>query len=383
MNVDLAVVGAGPVGLALARAVDGLEVAIVGEAPAAPAEGFDARVYAITPGNAAFLERLGAWRRLAAERIAPVRAMRVFGDDGRSLLEFDAYRAGAAELAWIVEDSALQAALHASLADEARVHRVIPARLEGLELDVDAARVRLEGGRTLTARLVVGADGAGSPVRARAGIDARREPYGQRAVVATFACERAHRGTAHQWFRGGEVLALLPLPGERVSMVWSVGEDDADRLLGLEPEALGRAAGEASGRVLGELRLEGRPRAYPLQRVCAARMVGARVALVGDAAHVIHPLAGQGANLGLQDARVLAETLAGREPGRDPGDARLLRRYARARAGDVWAMDATVHGLFRLFASPARPATLLRNAGLTLTGRLPVLKNLLIRQAMQ
>jgi len=383
MNVDLAVVGAGPAGLALARAVGGLEVALVGEAPAAPAEGFDARVYAITPGNAAFLARLGAWRRLAEERITPVRAMRVFGDDGRSLLEFDAYRAGVSELAWIAEDSALQAALHASLADEARVHRFVPERLEQLEVDGEAARLRLGGGRVLVARLVAGADGAGSPVRAQAGIDARREPYGQRAVVATLACERAHRGTAHQWFRRGEVLALLPLPGARVSMVWSVGEGEADRLLGLEPEALGRAVGEASGRVLGELRLEGRPRAYPLQRVSAARMVGARVALVGDAAHVIHPLAGQGANLGLQDARVLAETLAAREPGRDPGDARLLRRYARARAGDVWAMDATVHGLFRLFASPARPAALLRNAGLNLTGHLPVLKNLLIRQAMQ
>jgi ubiquinone biosynthesis UbiH/UbiF/VisC/COQ6 family hydroxylase len=190
------------------------------------------------------------------------------------------------------------------------------------------------------------------------------------------------RDAAYQWFRGGEVLALLPLPGQRVSMVWSVGDARAERLLRLEPGALAREVGEASCQVLGALALEGRARAFPLQRLAAERLVAPRVALVGDAAHVIHPLAGQGANLGLQDARRLAATLADREPGRDPGELRLLRRYARARAGDVWAMDATVHGLFRLFRSPARPVALLRNAGLNLTGQLPVLRNLLMRRAM-
>jgi len=154
------------------------------------------------------------------------------------------------------------------------------------------------------------------------------------------------------------------------------------RLLALDAQSLCREVERASGNALGALRLLGAPRAFPLQRMQARRMVAPRVALAGDAAHVVHPLAGQGANLGLQDARQLAAVLAAREPQRDPGDLGLLRRYERARAADVLAMDATVHGLYRLFASGAQPLARLRNLGLNLTDRLPVLKNLLIRQAM-
>jgi 2-polyprenyl-6-methoxyphenol hydroxylase-like FAD-dependent oxidoreductase len=153
-------------------------------------------------------------------------------------------------------------------------------------------------------------------------------------------------------------------------------------LLALDPQALARAVAAASGHVLGELGLVTAARAFALRRLAARRMVAPRVALIGDAAHVIHPLAGQGANLGLQDARALAAVLGGREPMRDPGDLRLLRRYERARAGEVGAMDWTVHGLYRLFGAPARPCAILRNSGLNLTEHLPVIKNLLIRRAM-
>jgi ubiquinone biosynthesis UbiH/UbiF/VisC/COQ6 family hydroxylase len=361
-----------------------LRVALVAQerAPAVPQAGeeIDARVYAITPGNAAFLSGLGVWPALAAQRIAPVRAMRVFGDGPGAVLEFDAYRAGCGELAWIVEDRALQAALWRALEIDGSVEIFAPAQGESLAIAPGEARLRLRDGRTLEARLVVGADGARSFVREQAGIAASTSAYAQSAVVANFACERPHRGVALQWFQGGPVLALLPLPGERVSMVWSTGE--AERLLALDAQALCREVGRASGHALGELRLLCTPRAFPLQRLAAQRIVAARVALAGDAAHVVHPLAGQGANLGLQDARELAAVLAAREPQRDPGELRLLRRYERARAADVLAMDATVHGLYRLFASGAQPIARLRNLGLNLTDRLPVLKNLLIRQAM-
>ena len=384
MNFDLAIVGAGLAGLALARAARGLRIALVAQqrAPAAPQAGeeIDARVYAITPGNAAFLSGLGVWRALAEERIAPVRAMRVFGDGDGAALGFDAYRAGVGALAWIVEDRALQSALWHALEIDGGVEVLAPAQCESLELSAGGARLGLRDGRVLNARLVVGADGAHSFIREHAGIATSSDAYTHSAVVANFACEREHRGVALQWFQGGPVLALLPLPGNRVSMVWSTAQ--AERLLGLDAQALCLEVGRASGHALGELRLLCAPRAFPLQRLAARRMVAPHVALAGDAAHVVHPLAGQGANLGLQDARELAAVLTAREPQRDPGDLRLLRRYERARAADVLAMDTTVHGLYRLFASGAQPIARLRNAGLNLTDRLPVLKNLLIRQAM-
>jgi len=384
VSFDLVIVGAGLAGLALARAARGLRVALVAQQRAASApqagEEIDARVYAITPGNAAFLSSLGVWRALDAERIAPVRAMRVFGDAPGAALEFDAYRAGVGELAWIVEDRALQAALWRALEIEGSVEILAPAQCEALDIGPDVARLRLRDGRTLAARLVVGADGAHSFIRERAGIAASSRAYAQSAVVANFACERPHRGVALQWFQGGPVLALLPLPGDRVSMVWSTAE--AERLRQLDAQALCSEVARACAQALGGLRMLCAARAFPLQRLAAQRMVAPRVALAGDAAHVVHPLAGQGANLGLQDARELAEVLAAREPQRDPGDLRLLRRYERVRAADILTMDTTVHGLYRLFASGAQPIARLRNAGLNLADRLPVLKNLLIRQAM-
>jgi ubiquinone biosynthesis UbiH/UbiF/VisC/COQ6 family hydroxylase len=215
-------------------------------------------------------------------------------------------------------------------------------------------------------------------------------------VVANFACSRPHRNVAWQWFQGnrgnaaasggvgsgGAVLALLPLPGDHVSMVWSVRTADAARLLALDGEMLAREVAAAAQHALGDFSLVTPARGFALQRLAAGRLVAPRVALAGDAAHVIHPLAGQGANLGLQDARLLAEVLAARAPGRDPGDLRLLRRYERSRAEAILAMGATVHGLHRLFGSPAPAASRLRNAGLNFADRLPVLKNLLMRHAM-
>jgi ubiquinone biosynthesis UbiH/UbiF/VisC/COQ6 family hydroxylase len=385
MSFDIAVVGGALVGAALARALRGSAVALVsherripGPVPAL----FDSRVYAISPANAAFLEALGAWQQIPADRVTPVHAMRVYGDDGQSKIEFDAYSAGASGLAWIVEDALLQDALWRVLEAQEQLEVIAPGECERVEIASDHARVTLRDGRRIDARLVVGADGARSLVRAQAGIASRERAYGQSAVVANFACERPHRNVALQWFQGGPVLALLPLPGEHVSMVWSTGDAHAAGLLALEGGALARKVADASGRALGKLSLLAPARSLSLRSVTAARSVSSRVALVGDAAHVVHPLAGQGANLGFQDARVLAEVLCAREPFRDPGDLRLLRRYERARAEAILAMRATIHGLFVLFGAEERVFGPLRNAGLNLVDRLPVLKNVLMRHAM-
>jgi 2-octaprenylphenol hydroxylase len=380
VDCDLIVVGGGPVGASLARAVGARSVALL--APflrtprPAPAGAFDSRVYALSPGNVAFLQQIGAWQAIPAARLSAVRAMRVFGDDGASRIEFDAYRAGVAELAWIVEDAVLQDALWQDLPVRA------PAEVKEIAFSDEAARITLGDGQVLAARLLVGADGASSAVRRAAGIAASERDYGQSAVVANFRCERAHRDTAYQWFQRGPVLALLPLPGGQVSMVWSLPAAEAERVLRLEPQALAQEVEAASRGVLGGLQLAAAPRSYPLRRLAARRMVAPRVALAGDAAHVIHPLAGQGLNLGLQDVRELAAVLAACDEGRDPGDLRLLRRYERARAEPILGMNIAVDGLFTLFKGESQALSRLRNAGLNLADRLPVLKNVLMRQAM-
>ena len=386
MDFDLIVVGAGPVGTSLACAARGLNAALVAnQAPLAHAPaagGLDARVYALSPGNVEFLRALRAWDRISRERVAPVHAMRVFGDDGRSELTFDAYRAGVPALAWIVEDGVLQRALWEEAESRDNVRLFAPAGCASLALAAHDARVGLRDGRQLAGSLVVGADGANSFVRVQAGIRCSARDYGQAAVVANFSCALAHRDTAYQWFQRGAVLALLPLPGERVSMVWSLPEGEAERIGALSAGAFCNEVEEASRKMLGELALVTPPRSYRLQRASAERLVGPHVALVGDAAHVIHPLAGQGLNLGLQDVRSLAAVLGSREVVRSAGDMRLLRRYERARAEPILSMDLMVDGLFRLFGLGGRTAASLRNAGLNLTEHLPVLKNVLMRHAM-
>jgi ubiquinone biosynthesis UbiH/UbiF/VisC/COQ6 family hydroxylase len=380
---DLIVVGGGPVGAGLARAVRGLSVALVGEPPvdrSLAAEEFDARAYALSPANVAFLQSIGCWRALPPERLTAVHAMSIYGDDGRAHLEFDALEAGVGELAWIVEDGALQRALWRDLSD---IEVIRGAACERLLVDSSRATLLLEDGRSLDARLVAGADGAQSFVRRAAGIGARESEYGQAAVVANFHCAKPHGNTAWQWFLpGGAVLALLPLPGRQVSMVWSLPGREADRVALLDARALAAEVSEACKRALGELVAASPVRSYPLRRLAARSLVAPRIALAGDAAHVIHPLAGQGLNLGLQDVRTLVDILATREPGRDPGDYRLLRRYERSRAEPILAMDGVVHGLFRLYQAESGLMSRLRNTGLNLTDRLPVLKNILMRRAM-
>jgi ubiquinone biosynthesis UbiH/UbiF/VisC/COQ6 family hydroxylase len=242
--------------------------------------------------------------------------------------------------------------------------------------------LQLQDGRSLQGRLLIAADGADSWLRAQSGIETVEQAYGQSAMVANFEAERPHAGTAFQWFRPDGVLALLPLPGQRVSMVWSAQQDTAERLASLAPEEMAREVTTASTNVLGQLRLLGEPASFPLRSIRVARLIAPRVALVGDAAHNLHPLAGQGVNLGFQDVRELASVLMTRGLQRDIGALNLLRRYERARREDILLMTATTHGLQRLFGAAGAPIAWLRNFGLNLTDRLSPLKSLLVRRAL-
>lgn len=385
MDSDLIVVGAGLVGAALALALgrSGLAVTVVEVAPPPPAPaGWDPRIYAVSPGSRDLLQSIGAWDLLDPARIEPVTGMSVHGDRAGAHIDFDALDSGVPALAYIVEGGAVARALWRRLAESDYVTLHTAAKPQSLVIDADAAAVTLQDGVVLRAPLVVGADGAASWVREAAGISARSQPYAQRAVVANFQAAMDHGGIARQWFRSDGVLALLPLPGNRVSMVWSADELLADALLDMDPSALASYVADAALGVLGALEVVTPAVAFPLQARIASRLVQPRLALVGDAAHNLHPLAGQGVNLGFRDARVLAATLAARGPERDVGVFPLLRRYERARREDIAAMFAATDGLQRLFSSRVPGVAALRNTGLSLAGRLPGLKSLLAQHAL-
>jgi 2-polyprenylphenol 6-hydroxylase len=382
--MDAIVVGAGLVGAAAALALGdaGLEAAVVEAAAPPPAPvGWDSRIYAISPGSRALLHSIGAWQRLDAGRIEPVLGMEVHGDRPGARIDFDALASGVPALAYIVEGGALARALWQQLETSGHVELRIGSRPQSLTIDAGGATLQLDDGSVLRAPLVIGADGAESWVRQAAGIDASTRGYEQRAVVANFCTSLGHRGIARQWFRADGVLALLPLPAGHVSMVWSAEEAHAETLMAMDGPALAQAVREASSGSVGDLKVITPAAAFPLRLRVASSFVRPRLALVGDAAHNLHPLAGQGVNLGFRDVRALAATLSARGPERDIGVLPLLRRYERSRREDVATMVAATDGLQRLFSSRLPGIAGLRNAGLTLADRLPGLKSLLAQQA--
>jgi ubiquinone biosynthesis UbiH/UbiF/VisC/COQ6 family hydroxylase len=382
-QVDLIIVGGGLAGASLAVALrhTSLRIALVESRAPSPPQGWDARVYAISPANVDFLNRIGAWKHLDSERIAPIRAMRVAGDAG-GRIEFSAYDAGVPELGWILESSQMACELWESAKRQANLTLLCPARPGALAFDGEAATLRLDDGTSLTARLVVGADGRDSWVRQAAGLAALNTPYEEKGLVANFETALPHRNTAWQWFRADGVLAWLPLPGNRISIVWSTPDAHADELCALPPEVFCDRVAEAGGRLLGDLRLITPPAAFPLRLMRVPQTVAPRVALIGDAAHGIHPLSGHGINLGFQDANALAALLAAAPAWRDIGDERFLQRYQRARREETVLMQTTTDTLRRLFRSPAPGLPGLRNAGLNLTNRIPFVKNALVRYAL-
>jgi 2-octaprenylphenol hydroxylase len=394
-DFEVAVVGAGPIGLAtailLAR-IAGITAARIvvydRRIPASLASEslppVDLRVFALSRASEKILRAAGAWTDIARTRSARYERMHVWHADvpphGGDALVFDAAEMGERDLGIIAENNVLQAAL----AGAARRLGIVLAEGEitALEFERDAVRLRA-GERDVRARVVVGADGAQSRVRELAGLRVSRTDYGQTALVATVSTARSHQHTAWQRFLGDGTLAFLPLPDGRCSIVWSLPTARAEKLLVAPPADFERRLEQDFDGALGPVKLESERVKFPLWHLSAANYVCARVALVGDAAHVVHPLAGQGANLGLLDAAALADVLGeALRTGEDPGAERILRRYERWRRSENDLMSGAIDAFDRLLARGTGRVAELAQRGMPWVGRSTLAKRVFLERAM-
>ena len=393
MQADLIIVGAGMVGSALALALEhsGLEILVVDGGPLSvrpfAAEGaFEPRVSALSAASQRILERLGVWDGIAARRVSPYRDMRVWDGSGTGSVHFSAASVHAEVLGHIVENRAVQDALLDRLHDS-QIGLLGSARLEQLRRSGDGWLLTLADGRELRAPLLVAADGANSAVRRLAGCATREWDYLHHAIVTSVRCERAHQATAWQRFTDDGPLAFLPLARQGdehwCSIVWSTVPAEAERLMALDDEAFRHELGKAFEWRLGQVTAVDPRLCIPLRQRHAKRYVESGLALIGDAAHSIHPLAGQGVNLGFLDAAVLAEVLLhALQRGEQTNDVRVLSRYERRRMPHNLAMMAAMEGFERLFQADPLPLRLLRNSGLNWVDDLPDAKALFVRRAL-
>lgn len=387
--VDVVIIGGGMAGGLLAAALAGgpLRVRLVDAAPVPQMpEGLARpRVSALTEASQRMLARTGAWAKLPAARVQPYTQMQVWDGDGTGEVIFDASEAGVPSLGWIVENDAVVAALYQALASAPNVRWQCDARVTQLQRSTAGWQIVLADGSELAAPMLVGADGARSSVRESAGIPGTLRPTGHLAIVGTVALQQPHEQCARQRFIDTGPLALLPLGGDgyHCSLVWSCLPTEAERLMALDDAAFDQALTQASQGCRGELRLLGRRGLFPINELHASEYVRDGVALIGDAAHVVHPLAGQGINMGMLDAAVLAEEFerahARGLPFYHPS---ALARYQRRRRGHNALMLNALHGFKVLFEQPSLEARLVRNLGMKLFNRAAPLKRLLASHAL-
>lgn len=387
-NATVVIVGGGVTGMCLAALLgaNGYPVTLAessDQRAALPDTTHDPQVFALSLASQRILAHVGAWQRLDPARVGPYARMHVWDALGSGSINFAASAIGEPALGYVVEQQALLLALEAVLAESEAVTWLRPATIAALVQHADAVELRTTSGDELNARMVIGADGSRSIVRQLAGIEAQVRPYQQRAVVSTVRLAAGHRHTAWQRFLAAGPVAILPMADKDLgTVVWSTSERHAEELLSLDEAGFCRALGLALEDRLGSIAACGPRHAFLLQRTQVARYVRDRVALIGDAAHQIHPLAGQGANLGLLDAAVLAECLgAARRDGSDPVRPRNLRRFERWRKVQNGLVQNLMDGFHLLFGQRPFPVRLLRNVGLAMTDECVPAKSWLIRQA--
>lgn len=370
IDTDVAIIGAGPVGatLALALARDGSSVTLIEARQHIPwdARSHDLRVYAISRASQNILTAVGAWEEIARSRISPYGRMEIWDEGSMGRVSFSAAEIEEANLGHIVEAGLLSASLLNQVRLESKIQLYAPAQLRRLEVRDDCAELSLDNGKRIRSLLVVGADGSRSKVREMASIPLSESSYDQHAIVAQLRPEFPHRNTARQRFLKTGPLALLPLSDGSISIVWSVAPGEAERLCVIKDNEFSVAVTKASDSLLGLLKLEGRRLSFPLSRLHAQSYVAPRVVLVGDAAHVVHPLAGQGVNLGLLDAAALTEVIkkARGASNLDPDDYLVLRQYERWRHSENLAMQSAFSAINGLFRSETTPIKVARGLGM-------------------
>ncbi len=391
MNCDIAIVGGGLVGLSLAIACGsaGFSVIVIDrEAPAvAAADPFDGRGSAIAWGSAQVLKGLGLWPELEAHAGA-IEDIRVSDGDSLLFVHYDHRAVGDHPLGYIIENRFTRRALYQRLAELPQVRLIAPSQARLAGQDSGAATLTLDGGGAIRARLVVACDGRGSTVREQAGIGVTRWDYAQTAIVTSFDHEKPHRGIAHERFLPAGPFAVLPLPDapdgrHQSSLVWTERPDLVPAMMALPAAEFAAEIAERFGPGLGRITATGRRWAYPLGVVLADRYVAGRVALAGDAAHGVHPIAGQGLNMGLRDVAALAECLVdAARLGLDPASSTALERYERWRRFDNLSLIAVTDVLNRLFSNDIAPVRLARDLGLGIVEQIAPLKRLFMRHAM-
>ncbi len=383
-QADVVIIGGGMVGLGLACALNGqgLKVLVLERREAEPrySLGRDCRVSAIVAGNVEVLQGLGVWSHV--DDAEPIRGMRIWDDQHSGSIRFDAAEIGQQALGCIVENSRLVAAMQQALAGSRSVEVRCPVEVERVRWGVDRAEVRLHGGQRIAAPLVVGADGGHSWLRRHMGIGVQVRDYRQQGIVATVRPEQPHRGMAYQRFLPTGPLALLPLPDGQCSIVWSAADTEAERLMALPDAAFAEELFLSFGPLLGRIMEVGERAAFPLRMQMAAHLVRPRLALIGDAAHTIHPLAGLGVNLGLRDAMVLAQEIVdARRFREDWGDPAVLDRYLKARLPDLASVMGSMEALHQLFTHQLPGLSGLRGLGMRLIGNSGPVKRQLMRNS--